>query len=116
MLPQENRLRKGKEVEEVFKTGKSVFDPVCGFKYQKNNLDKSRFVIMVGTKIFKSAVKRNRLKRQISEILRLNKEKIKIGYDFTFIVRPDALRVNYQEIERRILGGLRRVGLIDIVK
>lgn len=112
MLPQTNRLRKEKDVERVFKTGKSVFDPVCGFKFLPNGLPVSRFAIMVGTKVSKSAVKRNRLRRQIREIIRLNLSKIKIGLDFAFIVRPEAKEVDYKVLEDRILFGLKKARLL----
>lgn len=112
MLPPANRLRKEKEVERVFKTGKSVFDPVCGFKFLPNHLFVSRFAVLVGIKVFKSAVKRNRLRRQIREVIYLNLKKIKPGFDFVFIVRPDAKDSEYQVLEKVVLDGLKRAGLI----
>ena len=112
MLPQENRLRKEKEIEKVFKIGKSVYDPVCGFKFLPNGLLVSRFAFMVGTKIYKSAVKRNRLRRQIREIIHLNLSKIKPGFDFTFIARPEAKEADYQVLENRIISGLKRERMI----
>lgn len=112
MLPNENRLRKEKEVELVFKTGRSVFDTVCGFKFLKNNLSVSRFAILVGTKVSKSAVKRNRARRQIREIIRLNLLKIKTGLDFVFIVRPEVKDKKYEDLEKIIIGGLKKARLI----
>lgn len=112
MLPQNNRLRKEKDIDKVFKTGKSVFDPVCGFKFLPNGLPDSRFAIMVGVKIYKSAVKRNRLRRQIREIIHLNLKKIKPGLDFTFIVRPEAKTADYQVLEKTILSGLKKARLL----
>lgn len=113
MLPQENRLKKEKDIEKVFKTGKSVFDPVCGFKFLPNNLPISRFSFMVGVKISKLAVKRNRLRRQIREIIHLNLSKIKTGFDFAFIVRLEAKEADYQVLEKVILSGLKKAGLIS---
>lgn len=115
MLPQINRLRKEKDVERVFKTGKSVFDPVCGFKFLPNHLPVSRFAILVGIKVFKSAVKRNRLRRQIREIVHLNLKKIKPGFDFVFIVRSGAKDSEYQVLERVVLGVLKGAKLIEFV-
>jgi len=112
MLAEENRLRKKEDVDRVFKTGRSVFDPVCGFKFLKNGLSVSRFAIMVGTKISKSAVKRNRIRRQIREIIRLNIPNIQKGFDFSFIVRPEAKNAKYQDLEKIIIGGLKRARLI----
>ncbi|MFH1253060.1 MAG: ribonuclease P protein component [Candidatus Uhrbacteria bacterium] len=112
MLSQEHRLRKAKEVEVVFTTGRSVFDPVCGFKFLKNNLSDSRFAVLVGNKISKSAVVRNRLRRQIREIIRLHLEKIRPGLDVIFIVRAEAKGKKYQDLERVIIGGLKRARLM----
>lgn len=112
MLPQENRLKKEKDIEKVFKTGKSVFDPVCGFKFLPNGLPVSRFAVMVGVKISKSAVKRNRLRRQIREVIHLNLKNIKSGLDFTFIVRSEAKEADYKVLEQKILSGLKKAGLI----
>jgi len=112
MLPQANRLRKEKDINKVFKTGRSVFDPVCGFKFLPNGLSVSRFAFMVGTKISKSAVKRNRLRRQIREIIHLNLKNIKPGLDFTFIVRPEAKEADYRVLEKVILSGLKRARLM----
>lgn len=114
MLSEENRLRKEKEIEQIFKLGKSVFDPLCGFKFLKNNQITSRFAVVVGTKVSKSAVIRNRLRRQIREVLRLNLGAIKTGFDFVFIVRPEAKGAKYQDLEKRIIFGLKKVGLIKL--
>ena len=66
---------------------------------------------MVGTKISKSAVKRNHIRRRVREIIRLNKQNIKSGFDFTFIARSGALTVDYKELEKVILNGLKKAGL-----
>jgi ribonuclease P protein component len=111
MLPQVNRLRKKKEIERVFKVGRNVFNPICGFKFQANGLSLSRFSIIIGLKVSKSAVKRNRLRRQVREVIRLNLSKIRSGFDFAFIISPKALGKDYQELEQIILSGLKRAGL-----
>ena len=49
-----------------------------------------RFCIMVSKKCGK-AVKRNRIKRVIREILRNNRDRIKTGYDYIVRVEPAAI-------------------------
>ena len=64
MFKQENRLRHEKDIKAVLKKGTSVFDAVCGVKFAPNGGEPSRYAVVVGTKVHKSAVKRNRVRRQ----------------------------------------------------
>ena len=102
MLKKQNQLTKDKEFDNVFKNGKSSYDNIIGIKIITNNLDKSRFGILVSTKISKKAVERNRIKRQIREVIRLNLEAIKPGYDLIIITLVPILGKNSQEIAKSI--------------
>jgi ribonuclease P protein component len=64
----------------------------------------------VGLKLSKSAVKRNRLKRQMREIVRLliKEDKIKPGYYFLFVAKPGATSLGYSQIEEQIIGLLKK--------
>ncbi len=99
------------EVQRVVKTGRSVFDPVCGIRFLKNTKPDTRFAVVAGTKVHKSAVKRNRIKRQYREILRLNLENIVKGYDVVFFVSAQALELTYAQKEERLIAVLKRARL-----
>lgn len=111
MFQSKNRLRKQTEVQNVVKKGKSVFDPVCGIRFLKNKLDESRFTVVVGLKVHKGAVRRNRVRRQYREIIRLHLNHIKKGFDIVFITSSQALDLTYSQKEERITAVLKKAGL-----
>lgn len=112
MLKKEFRLRKSKEIERAAKGGRSIFVKDLGIKYLINNLPVSRFAVVVSLKVHKKATKRNKVKRQIREIVRLNLPKIKRGFDLLIIAKPLIVGKKYQEIEEEILEVLRRNNLL----
>lgn len=56
---------------------------------------------------------RNRIRRKIKEIVRLNADRLQDGYDFILIVRKPALKMSYRELEGSILHVLRKAGLLQ---
>ncbi|MFA6522020.1 MAG: ribonuclease P protein component [Patescibacteria group bacterium] len=107
MLSKEHRLQKRTDIQKVLK-GKSVFDPICGVKLSKNGLPDSRFAIVAGLKVHKSAVKRNTVRRQYSEIIRLNLQSIEPGYDFVLLISKASLDVPYAEKEAQLIDVLKK--------
>jgi ribonuclease P protein component len=55
-----------------------------------------------------NAVVRNRLKRRIREIFRLNQEKIMRGVDIVVVLRASASQLEYGELEKRFLHAVER--------
>ncbi|MFA6130797.1 MAG: ribonuclease P protein component [Patescibacteria group bacterium] len=104
MLPQEHRLRNKKDIDLVFSSGKSIFDPICGVKFRKNGLDASRFAIVAGIKVHKSAVKRNYLRRQYREIIQKHLENIVAGCDFILLPSKKALDIPFAEKETGLIA------------
>ncbi len=72
----------------------------------KNDLEHSRFGFVVSTKISKKAVERNKIRRQLQEIIRLNLEKIKQSVDVVVIAKHGIKGRQYQEIEKDLLRAL----------
>lgn len=70
MLQAQNRLAKKRDIERVFKTGRSVFLGDLGLRFCLNGLNQSRFTVVVSLKVHKKANKRNLLKRRLREIIR----------------------------------------------
>lgn len=75
-----------------------------------------KLAISVGLKVSKSAVKRNRAKRQIREFLRpfLSDGKLREGYYVLVNARPGVLDKNFAEISREVELLLRRANLLII--
>jgi len=101
-------LRKKKEFELIFKTGRSSYDQLMGLKILQNTLTISRFGIVVSTKVSKKAVLRNRLRRQIRYIITKHPS-IKTGYDMVIIVLPAALEQPFADLEQSFLFHVRRL-------
>lgn len=78
----------------------------------ENNLPHTRVGFVVGTKVSKLSTRRNTLKRRMREVVRLNMEKIKPGFDISIMTKPGAVEMDYGEIERDILFALRKMGLM----
>ncbi len=98
MLKSENRLTKNNDFDAVFKKGRSCYSKIFSVKILPNSLEENRFGILVGTKISKKAVNRNKIKRQIraaieSELFLLNK-----GNDCIIVTFPLILDKNFDEI------------------
>jgi len=113
MLARKYRLSK-KDFETAFNTkGKYLKSDFLSFKIVKNSLKLSRFGISCGTKISKKATVRNRIKRRISESIRLKLDKINPGYDILVMASPQIKERDYQEIDKAILILLNQANLIS---
>ena len=107
-----NRLTKDSDFKKIKAFGRSFFSPFFKLRYLANHLSLSRFAVVVSTKISKKATQRNRLKRQVREIIRLNQNRVKSGYDVVISASGRALGKDYQELERAVLAILAKANLI----
>ena len=112
MLPSPNRLRHEKDIKALFADGKGVFDSALGLKLRKNGLASTRFAVVVGTKVSKLAVVRNRVRRQIRSVLEARLHDIKPGFDVAIMVRGEALKMTFSQIEERIVSVLKKGRLL----
>jgi ribonuclease P protein component len=111
MLARTNRLVKTKDIERTFKQGKSFFGKNLGAKIVVNEFGVSRFAIVVSTKVSKKAVVRNKIKRRLREVLRLEKDYLKTGYDLVLIALPTIVDVKQLELKGEIVKILQRAKL-----
>jgi len=112
MLANPHRLRKEKEFRIVFSKGKSVWNPIGLLKWKKNQHPVSRFAVVVIKKQAKSAVVRNRLRRQAREVIRLRLSQIHPGYDIILILQPKTKTITYKKLEVGILSLFQQAKLI----
>ncbi len=111
MLEKKNRICLDKEFDRVFKTGQSFYGKFLGIKAANNQLPDSRFGLMVGLKVSKKAVIRNKLKRQLRAIIRQELLTLKTGKDVVIMTFPLILNKNIQEIRTLVKGGFERLNL-----
>lgn len=81
MLANINRLRKEREIQKVFKFGKSLKSANFSIRYVSNRLNNNRFAVVVGTKVDKRSTRRNALKRRMREVIRLLLQSLPKGFD-----------------------------------
>ena len=76
------RLRSAREFRSVLRKGSSLRGGGIALYYSKRSLSGgSRLGIIVGRRVFRSAVKRNRAKRIVREFFRLRKYNFQPGFD-----------------------------------
>jgi ribonuclease P protein component len=78
-------------------------------KAAPNGLSLSRYGFSVTKKVGK-AVQRNRVKRLLREIMRV--QSLKPGWDIVFIARPAAVNTDYHQLEGTIAKLLTRAQLL----
>jgi len=112
MLPRYNRLAKKKEIDLVFKKGRSSYNKSLGVKCLiNNNLTYNRFAVVVSNKVSKKAVIRNKIKRRIREIIKKELIKMVVGRDLIIITLPVIAEKNFTEIQQELCGIFARLSL-----
>jgi len=112
MLPKENRLKKEKEFEAVFKGGRTIRGKSVFLKYLFNGTDKTRVGFVVSKKISKLAVERNKAKRRMRDIVRLKKGNLKDGLSIVIVSLPPIKGMAYKEIKEDLENLLSKEELI----
>ncbi|QSX05183.1 ribonuclease P protein component [Sedimentibacter sp. zth1] len=107
-----NKIKKNREYKAVYNCNNSVADYNLVLFFNKNKDDNSRFGFTCAKKI-KKAVDRNRIRRIIKEIVRLNDDKIKQNYDIIFMARVNAVNANYKALEKSFYKVLSRADLLN---
>lgn len=107
------RLRKALDFQRVRQQGRSVGTSLLTLGWVANDLALCRCGYVVGKRVGKSAVARNRVKRRLREILRLQIKagQVTPGYDLVLIARAGAAQATYQQLAADVTRLLRRAHL-----
>lgn len=98
----------------VYQKGKTYRGQYGTIKCIVNNRRKTyRMAVVVSRKVHKSAVVRNRIRRRIYEIVRLEEPNITAPYDMIFTVYSDQVAtLPHAELRARILDKMVEAGII----
>lgn len=112
-FPKKEKLTGKKDIEGLFKNGSSFYLYPLLMKYAPASGAHAhhKLLFTVSKKHFKSAVKRNLLKRRMREAYRLNKSLLigtRIYYHIAFVYLPKTI-ISYQEIEDKLKSLLLRL-------
>ncbi|MEK7606715.1 MAG: ribonuclease P protein component [Patescibacteria group bacterium] len=112
MLASPFRLRKKEDVERVLRRGRSVYGDFITLRTLPNAIGNSRATVVAGLKVHKKATKRNAIKRRVREVLRHHWGAIKPGCDVAILVKSEALKASFQDIEKDVGIACRRAGIL----
>jgi ribonuclease P protein component len=101
-MNKEYRLRTNEDFKKVYKKGKNYWNRNLTLYVKKNGLKNSRIGFSVTKKVGNSVV-RNKVRRRMKEICRLNFDNIKEGYDIIFIPKKNVVNITYLELESAML-------------
>ena len=104
-------VKENYEFRRIYRKGKSAVSPQLVIYCQRNRRGHSRLGVSVSTKLG-CAVVRNRVRRRIREIYRLNKAKMLPGYDLIVVARVRAVETDYQKLDRTYLRRLEQLDLL----
>ena len=79
---------------------------------RRNALGVNRLGLTVSTKLG-HAVVRNRVRRRLREIVRLNEGRLKTGYDVVIVARTAAVEAEFRALTKSFLTVADRVGLLQ---
>ena len=99
----EIRIKSKIEFEDIIKNGKKESNSYFVIYNKDRKYDYSRFGITLGKK-FGNAVKRNKYKRILREIIRINQKKFKNNYDYIIIMKKTCDGLEYKIIEQKLLS------------
>ena len=90
---------------------KGVADGYLVLYARKNRTQTNRVGITVSKKLGKAHI-RNRIRRRIREVYRLNEESFSPGWDIVFVARSKAVDVPFDKLTKSCLGLAKKAGIL----
>lgn len=95
-------VTKNQDFSKIIQNRKYIKNNLYIIYYKENNLNNSRFGISVSKKIG-NAVVRNKIKRQMKNIIDKNKNLFKKETDYIIIIKKGILDYDYHQIEANLI-------------
>lgn len=114
MIPYKNRFHGHSSLNYIYTHGRTLRSGLLNMRVIKNTRNEnSRIAVVVGKKVFKSAVKRNRIRRRVYECIRLNLPQFSGVYDVVFIIHSEeTLTIEYSKLKSQVDDLLSKAGVI----
>ena len=104
-------LKKNSDFRRLYSKGKSAVNPYMVVYCRKNPTHVGRVGYTVSVKLG-HAVVRNRVRRRLREIYRLNKSSLKSGMDLVVVARTRCIGAKYERINSAFLDACRKLGIL----
>lgn len=103
-------VKENYEFRRIYAKGRSGVSPYLVVYVRPNRRGRNRLGVTVSKKLG-HAVVRNRVRRRLREIFRLNQGGLAQGYDMILVARTRAVGAEYRELERAFLSVCGKLGL-----
>ncbi len=107
MLAKQYRIPR-QSIDYILKKGGQFTSKLFIIRYKKNNENFCRYRTIISKKISLKAVKRNHLRRQVYESIRINtaKKSTPTCLDLILIAKKNILKADYQTIENDLKNNI----------
>ena len=115
MITQTHRFHGYNALRRVYARGAMTRGALFAIKYLPNDRRRSyRAAVVVSRKVHKSAVVRNRIRRRIYEILRMNEPAMGGIYDIVITVFSEQVAsMDAANLSEQVTGSLRKAGILE---
>ena len=104
-------LKENYEFRRTYQKGVSAVSPVMVLYCRKNRLGRNRLGLVSSTKLG-HAVVRNRCRRRLREVYRLEKPQLKTGYDIILVARSRTATAPWPELQTQFRRLCRKLDLM----
>ena len=104
-------IKRPAEIKTILQTGKYVSNPFFKIAYLPSSSPQSRWAILIG-KRYGKAVERNRIKRQLREILRSIAPQLQSAFDLLMIPRRTVEEISFQLLREKVHHSFKKEGLL----
>ena len=104
-------LKLNHEFQRLYRRGSSAVGPGMVLYCRKNKLGHNRVGFTVSTKLG-NAVVRNRARRRLREVYRLNTPRLKQGWDIVLVARGRCLSADWAELNAAFLRLAKKLDLL----
>ena len=112
-VSKESVIKKSSEIRTILQTGKHVSNPLFKIAYRPSVNKRSRWAVLIG-KRYGKAVERNRIKRQLREILRGIVPRLQSDLDLLVIPKRVETGTSFSVLKEKVHHCFQREGLLWI--
>ncbi len=108
MLPKLERLRRAKDFALLSQKGRVIYSPFFAMRLRPSQTA-TKVGFVTSSKVFKTAVLRNRGKRRMRETLRLLKAEWPKNFDLLFILKTEVLGAEFQDLRGAVVRAWEKI-------
>ena len=105
-------LKKNSDFRRLYAKGKSAVNPYMVVYCRRNRTGENRLGYTVSVKLG-HAVLRNRMRRRLRELVRLNSPRMKSGWDIVIVARSRCAEAPWQKLQTAFLASCEKLELLE---